>query len=67
MFIWLERILEWVVYLHKIMNKLKSNIISKMGGSQLIGNATAIEVVVVVAGLVQNLEEFAALLQLIGF
>ena len=67
MFIWLERILEWVVYLHKIMNKLESNIISKMRGLRLRGNAPAIEVVVVVAGLVQNLEEFAALLQLIGF
>ena len=42
MFIWLERILEWVVYLHKIMNRLESNIISKMGGLQLTGNATAI-------------------------
>ena len=38
-----------------------------MGGLRLRGNAPVIEVVVVVAGLVQNLEEFAALLQLIGF
>ena len=31
--------------LHKIMKKLGSNIISKMGGSQLTGNATAIKMV----------------------